>query len=198
MQPHRLSVKFFVAEPAAVELSRFVPIFQRWIQRQWVEGLLIDVANYDHVPNGPGVILIGDEGDYALDMGDGRPGLLYTRKRQIDPTPSEYLATTFRLALIAAQKLAQEPTLKGIQFNYAEAQITYLDRLNAPNTPEAFAQVKNAVEAFASSLYAGSAIHLQQAYQDRREPLSILVRAEQTVSAENLLERLTASVPASQ
>ena len=84
MLPRRFSVKYFVSSPAHVELSKFVPIFQRWIQRQLVEGLLIDVAAYEHVYQGPGIVLIGDEGDYSLDIRDGRPGLMYTRKRQID------------------------------------------------------------------------------------------------------------------
>src|SRR5690606_13498875 len=110
MLPRRFSVKYFVSNPEHVELSKFVPIFQRWIQRDLVEGLLIDVAAYEHVHEGPGILLIGDEGDYSLDIRDGRPGLMYTRKRQITGTLPDVLRVSTRLALIAVQKLLAEPS----------------------------------------------------------------------------------------
>jgi len=75
---HRISVKYFVTDPTVVNLDEIVPVFHRWIQNQSVEGFLIDVADYKHVCQGPGVVLIGHEADYALDMTGGRPGLLYS------------------------------------------------------------------------------------------------------------------------
>ena len=84
MISQRISVKFFVSEPDAVHLPAFIPVFHRWIQDHAVEGLLIDVADYKHVPEGPGILLIGHEGDYSIDMAKGRPGLLYSRKREWD------------------------------------------------------------------------------------------------------------------
>ncbi|HLV33716.1 MAG TPA: hypothetical protein VKY59_01325 [Spirillospora sp.] len=193
MHPRRLSVKYFVTNPAVIDLPKFGPVFQRWIQRDWVEGLLIDVANYDHVPQGPGVILIGDEGDYALDIRDGRPGLMYTRKRQMAATLQDTLHTVFRLTVIAAQKVETEPTLKGITFDYSQAQVTFLDRLNTPNTPEVFAAIQAEIKAFAVDLYAGADISTELAYTDPREPLSLHVRAAGPVDASSLIERLTAS-----
>ncbi len=191
MQPKRFGVKFFVTDPGSVELSKFVPIYQRWIQRSWVEGLLIDVAAYEHVPQGPGIILIGDEGDYALDNRDGRPGLLYTRKRQMGDTFQDSLRTTFRLALLAAHKLTAEPTIKGIGFDYTHAQIIFFDRLNTPNTPEALAAAAAEIGAFASSLYTSSDLSVDLAYADPREPLSVYVKAVAQIDAETLIERLT-------
>lgn len=192
MHPKRFGVKLFVTEPGTVELSKFVPIFQRWIQRSWVEGLLIDVAAYEHVQQGPGIILIGDEGDYALDIRDGRPGLLYTRKRQMADKLTDSLRVVTRLSLIAAQKLTAEPTIKGIGFDYSQFQVYFFDRLNTPNTPEALAAVKPELEAFATALYAGSSVTVELAYTDPREPLSVYVKAPAHVSADTLIERLTA------
>jgi hypothetical protein len=190
MLPRRFSVKFFVSDPAHIELSKLVPIFQRWIQRQLVEGMLIDVAAYEHVFEGPGILLIGDEGDYSLDMRDGRPGLMYTRKRQIDGTPIDMLRAAARLALIATQKLAVEPTIKGIAFDYSQVQITLLDRLNFPNTPEAFANAKVELEQFAGALYSGSDTIIELAYTDPREPLSLVVKSSGQFDAAALLDRL--------
>ena len=190
MLPRRFSVKYFVSSPAHVELSKFVPIFQRWIQRQLVEGLLIDVAAYEHVYQGPGIVLIGDEGDYSLDIRDGRPGLMYTRKRQIDGTLADTIRLANRLALIAVQKLLAEPTIKGITFDYSEVQITMLDRLNFPNTPEALTVLKNEVEQIAGGLYGGSDVTVERAYADQREPLSVIVKASGQFDLATLIDRL--------
>jgi hypothetical protein len=191
MLPRRFSVKFFVTDPAQVELSKFVPIFQRWIQRQLVEGMLIDVAAYEHVFEGPGILLIGDEADYSLDIRDSRPGLMYTRKRQIEGTLPDVLRTTTRLALIAATKLAVEPTIKGIAFDFSTVQITLLDRLHYPNTPEAFEAAKAEIQQFAGALYAGENTRLELAYSDPREPLSLIVTAAGQYDGATLIDRLT-------
>ena len=44
------------------DLEPLIPIFHGWIQDQVSEELLLDVADYRHVPAGPGVMLIGLEG----------------------------------------------------------------------------------------------------------------------------------------
>ncbi len=191
MLPRRFSIKFFVTNPSDTELSKFVPIFQRWIQRQLVEGMLIDVAAYEHVYQGPGILLIGDEGDYSLDIRDGRPGVMYTRKRQIDGTISDALRVATRLALIAAQKLAAEPTIKGIGFDHNSVQITMLDRLNMPNTPEGFEALKGEIEQFAGVLYDDAGVTLERAYSDPREPLSVIVSTSGQVDAADMIYRLT-------
>ncbi len=55
MLPKRISIKLFARNPQVVKPEAFVPVFQRWIQQHAVEGLLIDVADYKHVPDGPGI-----------------------------------------------------------------------------------------------------------------------------------------------
>jgi len=85
--PHRIKIKYFVQEPENVDLPAFVPLFHRWIQNQSGDDLLIDVADYKHVPNGPGVLLMGHQADYALDMSQGRPGLIYSIYENGSTTP---------------------------------------------------------------------------------------------------------------
>src|SRR5574341_1225000 len=111
MLPNRISIKFFIPEAPPIDPAQLVPVFQRWIQRRSVKGILIDVADYKHVPQGPGVILIGHEGDCGFDLKDDRPGLLYTRKRDLPGELKDILRTAFRPALEAAQKLAQDGSL---------------------------------------------------------------------------------------
>ena len=54
----RIGVKLFMVDGVSVRPREFVPVFHRWIQTQAVrDQLLIDVADYEHVPEGPGVLL---------------------------------------------------------------------------------------------------------------------------------------------
>src|SRR6266540_565376 len=108
MDAHKLQVKLF-AEPdaaRALSLEAFIPVFHGWIKHQVLTELLIDVANYAHVPQGPGVVLIGHGADYFMDQGEGRRGLLHNRKR-VPPAPSARLADAFRRVIHAAHLLEQ-------------------------------------------------------------------------------------------
>jgi hypothetical protein len=141
MSFNRVSATLFVEDPAAIGpgAAEFIPVFHGWIQRQAVDGLPIDVADYGHVPEGPGVLLIGHAADRALDLSEGRPGFTYTTKRQQIPSAADHLALAIAGAVAGAALLEREPALEGaVRFRTGELRITILDRLNAPNTPETF------------------------------------------------------------
>jgi hypothetical protein len=185
MIPQRISVKYFVQESAAVEPAAFIPVFHRWIQEQVVPGLLIDVASYAHVPGGPGVLLIGHEGDYALDLGGGRPGLRYTRKRGWDDPqagdPAEILAgrlwATLVPAILATRAIEADPALGGrLRFDGGELRITFADRLRTPNEPAVYSALVRPVTAALAALYPGSPVGMAWASAGERGPLAFRVR----------------------
>ena len=64
MNVQHVNVKFFVDGELNVDWERFIEVFHVWIAEQSTDELLIDVADYRHVPMGPGVILVGHEEDY--------------------------------------------------------------------------------------------------------------------------------------
>src|SRR5688572_20534729 len=147
MQVNRLSVKYFVQGDVPFDLAALTPVFQRWIQEHALEGLLIDVADYKHVLNGPGIVLRGHECDTSFDLRGGRAGVMYTAKREQSGTLEEQVGQALRLAEQAGQKLEDDPSLNGVRFDFGEAEIILLDRLNTPNTPEGFESVREAVQA---------------------------------------------------
>ena len=73
-------IKIYLDDPEIVQPDDFTAVFHTWIQKGAVEGLLLDVADYQHIQDGPGMILIGDQVDYAFDLGRGGSGLLVRRK----------------------------------------------------------------------------------------------------------------------
>jgi hypothetical protein len=165
MESHKLALKFFVENPSALTAEELVPVFHSWIQRQAMPGhLLIDVADYKHVPDGPGTVLVAHEANIAMDRGEGRLGLLYVRKQAIPGavTFAERLRAVFGAALASCAKLEEEPSLAGrLHFRTDEVSFRIHDRLHAPHTPETFAAVKPDLEALVSDLWIGSSLTLE-------------------------------------
>ena len=93
---HKFGIRFCLANPAAIPLADFIPVFHDWIQRKALVGhQLIDVHDYRHVAGGPGILLVAHEANINF---DGQ-SLTYTRKQ---PTA---LAETIAAARRAAQLL---------------------------------------------------------------------------------------------
>ena len=84
MELQHVNVKLMLANPDEVDLEPLIPIFHSWIQEQTPGELLLDVADYRHVHAGPGVVLIGYQGDYSVDNGQNRLGVRYNRKAELD------------------------------------------------------------------------------------------------------------------
>ncbi len=157
MDAQKLQLKIFATPESArdIQPEAFISVFHRWIKESVLSDLVIDVANYLHVPEGPGVVLIGHGTDYAMDWGDGRLGLLCNRKR-LGPAPADRLADLARRTLHAAALLEREPTLGGkLRFATGEFLFRINDRLAAPNRDATFAAIKPELEAFARRLFAG-------------------------------------------
>jgi hypothetical protein len=190
--PKRLAIKFNLKQNPTFSAKDIVPIFQRWIQEHAVEGLLIDVTNYSHVQDGPGVILIADEGDYGYDLSEGQAGLRYTRKRFLPDNLQEALRLVFRLALTAAQRLEDEDALNGIEFDYASAEISFLDRQHYQNQPHTFEAVQGELIAFISELY-DDGVTVARAYDDPREIFAIRYTVNNPIEISTLEARFSPS-----
>jgi hypothetical protein len=148
MEANRIQFKVFAKAP--VELERFVPVLHRFIREQVFDELPIDVADYAHVHEGPGVVLIGHAYDYYLDMRGGRLGLVYARKRDAPP-PAERLKDAARRALRMSRMLEQ--AIDGLSFETDEFWVTLPDRLHAAPTDENYSNLKAELEALSTTLF---------------------------------------------
>ncbi len=173
-----VSIKIFAADDATtVRLADAIPAFHRWIQSGDMPELLIDVADYSHVPAGPGVVLIGHQANYALDNAHNRPGLLYSRKSACDLADSESLKRAYGAALQASRRLEAEPEFRGkLHLDSGRLEITLNDRLLYPNSDAGWQSVEPALTAFLDGLY-GAGAYLLTRSNDPRERLSVLVTA---------------------
>jgi hypothetical protein len=190
MNLQHLNIKFYLENPDLVNLAEYGAVFNTWIQKQRLEELLIDVADYLHVYHGPGILLIGHEADYSLDNRGGRLGLLYNRKEQMDGTSQEKLAQAARAALTAAQILEKENNLK---FNGSELQLIVNDRLLVPNSAESYSALESDLNVFFDRLYEGTE-HKLTHQSDPRERFTVDVKTEARFDVDTLLKNLSVEV----
>lgn len=195
--PHRLSVKFFASpDPGpAADLAPFIPLFHRFIQNASVEGVLIDVADYAHVPNGPGVILIGHEVDYGFDLRDGRAGLLVTRKSRGDTGVAELAEQALRMALGALVAIEADGRA-GVSFATDKVELHVTDRLHTPNDEASFEALKGEMLGLGETLFGAGAVELVRIHaDDARRGLALEFVAPNAPDAKTLLDRLGGPAP---
>jgi hypothetical protein len=195
MDSHKIVIKLFVQDASRLDAHEFVPIFHSWIQQRAVpDHLLIDVADYAHVHNGPGTCLITHEANFYTDRGEGRLGLMYARKQPFAGTFTDRVRQAFAATLEAAKRLETEEKLAGrIKFKTDEVLFSIADRLSAPSTPETFRAVQPELQKFFAEAFGGE-VALRQVGTDET-PFKVEIVAKQSPSLDALLSRV-ARVPA--
>jgi hypothetical protein len=150
-----INLKIFVKDAAAIKIADAVAVFHRWIKDGVCPEMLIDVADYEHVSAGPGVLLIGHEANYCLDNRENRLGLLYNRKLALNGTFQSRLEQAHRAALEACDRLEREEVFHGkLRFDRNALEVFINDRLLAPNADETWQVLKPELEKY----FAGFAI----------------------------------------
>ena len=190
MKPRRISIKFFSPEGAAGELSAAIGLFHRFIQEQTVEGLLVDVADYIHVPEGPGVILVGREIEYGLDSTGGRPGLLTTGKRIENTSLGDSLRTVLRRALVVIAAIEADGST-GARFDTRGFELRILDRLQGPNEAGAFDEAQKEMLGVLGEIPGGEALAVSRLGEETpRQVLALAAQGEVELEISAVIDAL--------
>jgi hypothetical protein len=188
MELQKINVKFFTAGPNDPPLTDFIDLFHGWIQS--TDGAYHDVADYSHMRNGPGIVLVANDANVSIDETENRRGLLFSQKSRLDGSNREKLRAVLRSALETCRRLEQEPPLRGkLMFSGDEALISVNDRLIAPNTEETFEEIKPEVESVAKILFGDASIHMERD-GDPRKRLHIRIKSSRSSSVDELLRNL--------
>jgi len=187
MESQRIQVKVYATESQDPE--RFIPVFHRFIRDRVFDELMIDVADYGHVKDGPGVALIGHASDYFADTSEGRFGLLYTRKRDAPP-PAERLADALRRALNGARLIEKEPGFEGVRFTTNEIWLRFPDRLRAPNDAATFSALEAELAPLTAKLYGDSGVTISKVGEPRDVLSARIQAANAPASVAELFTRL--------
>jgi hypothetical protein len=178
MNIERFCLKFFARPGAVVDDAIFIDIFHEWIRLKKLDGILLDVADYRHVPDGPGVMLITHDINFGMDYSEGSFGLLAQRKQGQGRTHQERLLALARATVVFGALLEADPRLAG-RLRLEEGWFHYIanDRLLAPNNETGFAALQPDLAAVAALLYPGQSVKITHLPNDPRDRLTAVVEA---------------------
>lgn len=185
---HRIGIKIPTTD--AFPARELVPVFHRWIQTAALPGhLLIDVADYDHVPEGPGILLIGHEGNVGLEEIGGALGLVYYRKQPLGGDLAARLRAVATIALQACRMLEKDAALGGrLRFNAGQLEVFANDRLHAPNAAATYEGFQPTLDGVLKTLY-GDATPTVTRPTDQRSRFGVTISGP-SVTVDQLLARL--------
>lgn len=165
MNLQHIAFKIFVDGELTVDWEQFINVFHAWVARQSMPEMMIDVADYRHVPNGPGVVMVGHEADYYMDNTEGKPGLRYVCKAEKTGSNSDRIQQAFAAASSACARLEAE--IPGLKFSRVDFELTVNDRAVAPNN----AETRNFLEAELPNIFSkmfGGNVELECQQNDRK------------------------------
>ncbi len=186
MDLQRICVKFFCEPNCAPKAEEAFRIFDSWM-RDTPGEVLIDVADYRHVGQGPLVVLVGHEADRAYDNTGGRSGLLYSRKRDAIGAGDPPLTAALKAALSTCVRF--EEAAPGVRFLTNEFLLIANDRLVAPNTDSSLEAIRPELNEALGRLFGGNPFSFE-CQGDPGERLSLRVASSPASDTSALLERL--------
>lgn len=171
MKARRLAVEIPARSAPAPDLAPAIGLFHRFIQTGALPGLALDVADYRHVPGGPGVLLIAHEADYGVSA----KGLRVLRKAGGEGQPlGEMLGEALGMARAALRAIEKDGGF-AMQFATAEFSLELLDRLAFPNTAEGAAAAEAGARSALRGLF-GAKCEMAREENDSRAPLRFCVQ----------------------
>jgi hypothetical protein len=168
----RVCAKIFSPEPAVPD-ERFVPLFHKWIRQRALGGLLLDVADYTHVPDGPGMLLVGHDTAFSLDRSDGRFGLMAQRRRPFAGDAADGVVATLEALFAAADSLERDMSEAKLLLDRTRIRIDANDRLHVPNSNGGFSAFQPIVAAAARRMFSDRELVVRRLVNDRRERLAV-------------------------
>ena len=175
MDLQKFGVKLFFNTNGNFDSKDFIPVFHNWIQNKIIDDhLLIDVADYSHIPDGPGVMLVAHEGNFSLDQESYHPGIMYMRKTEISGSFNERFNMVLSTVIKAANRLSDININKQVDFKPNLFRFIANDRLYAENTAYNQDLYKQKIQKSLEGKYPGIQLKLRD-YSDDNERLAFTV-----------------------
>ena len=152
------------------DIELFVPLFHSWIQEDRIPNhIMVDVVDYKHIPDGPGIMLIAHEGYFSLDFEDNELGLLYMRKTQLGDNVPETLSAIQQILDFAVELIQIDSVIgKKIEFS-DEYQLLSNDRFEYPNNGESEKKLLQA----ASGVFSDAVLSSPETFKGSRLKINI-------------------------
>ncbi len=188
MNLQKINWRIFFKDPAEARPDDFFRVFNTWIPDS--PEIFIDVADYQHVHDGPLTVLIGHFADYALDETDRRRGLLYSCKRSLEGDTGDKIRTTLASVLKAADRLVKDPFFEGrLHFLTNELELIINDRAIAPNEDETFSALSPDLNRVMKSLYGEGGYQFNH-LKNPKKRFAVRIASTKTFSLPELIQKI--------
>lgn len=140
----------------------FFRTFSEWIPDS--PEIFIDVADYQHVNDGPKIILVGHHVDYSLEENDGNFYFVGAQKKIQEGSNQEKLKNSFQSFVAAKKRLLQDSVLGQLSFNDSVLSFIINDRALALANEASFNAIKKDLSTFADDVFGVGAYSLEPVY----------------------------------
>ena len=163
----RIDVKLLLDAGPEPDFDPFLVIFDRWRQGGDHPSDWVDLADYAHMPDGPGILIAGKRDTFSVNLNPPGPGLLTSVRGGLAGTLEDRFREAFRRAGELNAAVLAEPEFPPA-FRPCEGawEVFLNDRLRFPNSDESDRAVRAALAAAVGAT--------PQALQRHREPGSRL------------------------
>jgi hypothetical protein len=130
---HKFGLKRKI-ESLQTDIGSFIPFFHNWIQEDKIPNhVMVDVVDYKHIPDGPGIMLIAHEGYFSLDFEDNELGLLYMRKTPLADNMPKTISAIQQILDFAIELIKMDSVIGEKIVFLDEYQLISNDRFEFPN-----------------------------------------------------------------
>ena len=179
MKLQKFGIKLFFDTTNNYKSTDYIPVFHKWIQNKLInDHLLIDVADYSHILDGPGVMLIAHEGNFSLDQENNQFGLMYMRKTNLDGAFGDRFINVLSTVIDAAKHLTNNTNLNFINNSF---RFIANDRLYAKNTLENQNLYKKEIQRVIKSNYPHNNIYYED-ISSKGERLAFSVKFDDPIN----------------
>jgi hypothetical protein len=169
--------------------DRLLVVFGRWRLEEGEE--IIDLEDYAHVPQGPGVILVSHRFHLGIDWGGGQPGLFYSTRKGLHGTLLERIQSAARGLLEKGRRLLREAEISPCFTPRAgDLEVIANDRLLFPNSSAGDSAFRPALEDVARKLYGEGAVIEREPDPARRLGYRVRAPGADALALEELAARL--------
>ena len=133
----RVDLKQMIDSGIEPDLDPFLVIFDRWRKQDDHPADWVDLADYAHMPEGPGILIAGKRETFSVNLNPPGIGLLTSVRRGLEGSLEDRFRESLRRARRLNEALMAEPEFPG-EFRIVEGawEVFVNDRLLFPNTDE--------------------------------------------------------------
>lgn len=142
----RVDVKQLLDAPRDPDIDPFLVIFDRWRKQDGHPCDWVDLADYAHMPAGPGILIVGKRDSFSVNLNPPGPGLLTSVRSGLDGGLAERLREAFRRAReLNAAVLAEPEFPRRMQVIDGAWEVFINDRLRFPNSDASDRRIRPAL-----------------------------------------------------